>query len=343
MKLCLIATLALCQMFAGCSVFYVAKQGVYQMKLLADAEPIEQALRSPELSTETRSKLMLISEVRRYAQDKLHLKANKNYKNVNLAWKHVLYNVSASEPLAFKPYTWWFPIIGKVPYKGYFEEEDADREILRLEKESFQTLKRRVGGYSTLGYFSDPVWPAMLKMSDQSLVELIIHELTHATFYKPYQTPFNETLANFVGKIGARSFYVDKYGEQSAEVGVLDRIMHDEKVQNDFFFKLYQELDALYKSDHPDQEKLKRQKQSLEEGKENFLQLPIEASSKNIDWSRINNAFLLAYKTYNQDESVFVDLLKSTNGNFERFFKEIELHSEGANPFVALRQYLKEH
>lgn len=342
MKLRLIAILALFHLLAGCSMFYVAKQGAYQMKLLADSEPIWQALRSPKLSKNTRSKLMLIDEVRSYAQDKLHLKAKKNYKDVNLSWKHILYNVSASEALAFKPYTWWFPIIGKVPYKGFFEEKDADLEVSRLQKEGFQTLKRRVGGYSTLGYFSDPVWPAMLAMSDESLVELIIHELTHATFYMPYQTPFNETLANFVGRTGARRFFVDKFGEGSVEVKKLDSVMHDEKVENDFFFKLFQDLDTLYKSDSSEQAKIDGRRHIMEDAHKRFLQLPIDPNLRNIDWSRINNAFLLAFKTYNQDESVFVDLLIRVKGDFEHFFKELELHSQGPDPFLALRQYLKE-
>ena len=329
-------------LLAGCSFYYVAKQGVYQLKLLANAEPIEKALRSPEIAKNVRHKLMLISEVRDYCRDKLHLKVNSNYKDVNLSWNHILYNVSASEPLAFKPYIWWFPIIGNVPYKGFFDEKDADAQVLKLESEGFETLKRRVGGYSTLGYFSDPVWPTMLEMSDESLTELIIHELTHATYYIPYETPFNETLANFVGKTGAHRFFVDKFGENSEEVKNLDRSSQDEKSENDFFFSLYQELDNLYNSARSDQEKLSLKAQILGNAKKHFLQLPINPHFKNIEWSRVNNAFLLAFKTYNQDESVFVDLLKHVHGDFEAFFTELGSISQGQDPFLALRQYLKE-
>lgn len=321
---------------------YVAKQGAYQMKLLAGAEPIEKALRSPVLALKSRQKLMLIMEVRDYCHKKLHLKADRNYRDINLSWNHIIYNVSASEALAFKPYTWWFPLIGSVPYKGFFDEKDADLEQSRLDNLGYQTLKRRVGGYSTLGYFSDPVWPSMLEMSDEALVELIIHELTHATFYVPYQTPFNETLANFVGKTGTRMFYVDKFGEKSAEVAKLDKSYDDDKLQDQFFFSLYQELDAIYKSSRSDTAKMALQKEIFLKAQDGYQKIPIDPHLKNIDWSRINNAFLLVFKTYNQDESVFVDLLKRVGGDFRLFFAELSLHGEGKDPFLALGQYLKE-
>lgn len=312
------------------------------MKLLWGALPIEKALRETTLSKDARHKLSLINEVREYCKDKLSLKADKNYKDINLSWRHIIYNISASERLAFKPYTWWFPIIGNVPYKGFFEEKDADLELIRLEQLGLQTLKRRVGGYSTLGYFSDPLWPSMLELNDEALVELIIHELTHATFYLPYQTPFNETLANFVGRTGTRRFFVDKYGEQSAKIASLDRSFHDEKIQNEFFFNLYQELDGIYNSAASDEEKKTLQGASLKNAHLRYQQLPIDPSLKDMDWSRINNAYLIAFKIYNQDESVFADLFKRTQGDFGRFFNELSLHSEGADPFLAIKDFLKE-
>lgn len=338
----LVVALIIAGLNAGCSLFYVAKQGLYQMELLAGAEPIEKALRSPHLAANPRTKLILISQVRDYSQNRLKLIANKNYKDVNLSWKHIIHNVSASKPLEFKPYTWWFPIIGSVPYKGYFDKKDADAEVQRLQKLGLDTLKRRVGGYSTLGYFSDPVWPSMLEMNDEALVELIIHELAHATVYVPNQTPFNETFANFVGKTGARLFYVDKFGEHSPEVKKLDKYYHDEVIYNKFFSELYAELDIIYKKEISDDEKKTAQKAALKEAQMNYQLLPISEEFKRIDWSRVNNAYLLAFKTYNHDETVFADLYQLLNKNFGRFLEQVKNYSSGPEPYVSLRRHINQ-
>lgn len=338
----LLLLLLLSSINVGCSFFYVAKQGAYQLKLLAGATPIEHALRSLNLDSKQRKKLILITEIRHYCREHLKLVADKNYKDVNLSWKNIIYNVSASEKLEFKSYTWWFPVIGSVPYKGYFEEEDADIEIDRLKKLGFDTLKRRVGGYSTLGYFSDPVWPTMLEMRDEALVELIIHELAHATIYIANQTPFNETFANFVGKTGARMFYVDKFGENSEEVKNLDKYNNYEKIYNKFFSDLYADLDHMYMQNISISEKEIEKSKILHEA---FLKYKNSALYKEYpvnNWN-INNAYLLAFKAYNYDEAVFSDLFSLVNYNFENFLYFVKSISREQDPFVALRKYLNKH
>jgi predicted aminopeptidase len=336
----LVLALTLAFVNYSCSLFYVAKQGVYQMKLLAGAEPIELALRRINLPKEPRAKLILISKVREFSQKNLKLVADKNYKNVNLSWHNIIHNVSASEKLAFKPYLWWFPIIGAVPYKGYFDEKDAQAEIKRLKSLGLDTLKRRVGGYSTLGYFSDPVWPTMLEMRDEALAELIIHELAHATVYIANQTPFNETFANFVGKTGARMFYVDKFGENSEEVRRLDKFYQHEKEYNKFFSDLYVKLDNIYKKNISQDEKKSAQQKILLDAQARYELTPISKEFIIADWSRINNAYLLAFKAYNYDEAVFADLFKLVNYDFKRFLAEVAAHSQGPDPFLSLRQYI---
>ena len=326
---------------SGCSFMYVAKQGAYQLKLLAGAEPIEEALRSRNLDKKQRNKLILISQARQFGHDKLKLVMNKNYKNINLFWKHIIYNISASEQLEFKPYLWWFPIIGAVPYKGYFIEKDADEEVKRLKALGLDTHKRRVGGYSTLGYFSDPVWPTMLQMRDEALVELIIHELTHATVYIPNHTAFNETLANFVGKTGARMFYVDKYGEKSQQVARLDKFYQDEEIYNKFFTDLYAKLDVIYAKNITPEEKKEEQKLAIKQAQEDYQKLAINLEYK-INWDKVNNAYLLSFKAYNFDEKVFSDLFAQVNNNFERFFEHVANYSPGTDPFASLRKFLSQ-
>ena len=202
---------------AGCFLPYVAKQGYYQAKLLSGRQPILQVLQQDSLTPHQRQRLQLILAVKNFATNVLALSPNQNYSTINLKWRHTLYNVSASKPLLFKPYTWWFPIIGTMPYKGFFEKADAIKEKNRLLLKNLDVQIGPVAGYSSLGYFSDPVWPQMLELPLVFLVELIIHELAHATIYFKNQTDFNESFANAVGKMGTLAFLKEHFGEKSQE------------------------------------------------------------------------------------------------------------------------------
>jgi predicted aminopeptidase len=203
-------------------------------------------------------------------------------------------------------------------------------------------LKRQVGGYSTLGYFSDPIWPSMLKMRDEALVELIIHELAHSTVYISNQTSFNETFANFVGKTGARMFYVENFGENSLEVSRLDKYYQDEKNYNKFFSDLYLKLDKIYNKNISAQEKKSAQQLIFAQAKTNYKASNLNTEIPISDWSRINNAYLLAFKTYNHDEEVFADLFKHVNHDFKKFLEQVALNSQGPKPFLSLRKFLNQ-
>lgn len=331
--LCCIFTLL---MLNGCSVFYVMKQGIYQLKLLSGAEPIEVALRSRDLDQSQRKKLELILDVREFAAKKLKLTTYKNYKDINLEWHKQIHTVSASAHLKFKPYLWWFPIIGSVPYKGFFSEQDAEREEARLKARGFETQKREIHGYSTLGFFSDPVWPAMLVMSDHALIELIIHELAHSTVYIPNQTPFNETFANFVGKKGARAYVENRFGKNSAELKKLDSYNASINGYYKFFHELYGNLDELYNSELSDDDKQSRKSNLLSEAKSKYKILINNALVPMMDWSTVNNAYLLAFKSYNQDYEIFDKLLILMNRDFGKFIDEVNYYGRTCTPFVSL-------
>jgi predicted aminopeptidase len=321
----------------GCSLFYVLKQGIYQMSLLSGAEPIELALRTPDLDANKRKKLELILDVRHFAENELKLEAKKNYKDVNLSWDQRIHTISGSAALKFRPYLWWFPVVGNVPYKGFFNETDADLEKKLVEAQGFETQKREIHGYSTLGYFSDPVWPAMLLMSEQALVELIIHELAHATVYIPNQTPFNETFASFVGKHGARAYIVHRFGKNSDAVTIWDRIDQNEKRYHQFFHELYATLNNLYGQEMTDHEKRAKKAIIYAEAKKDYETLVRENKLPSIDFNNVNNAYLLSFKSYNEDFHVFDKLMSLVGGDFGKFIDEINYYGRTTTPFLSLR------
>ena len=116
--------------------------------------------------------------------------------------------VMACEPFALKPKEWKFPIIGSVPYKGFFKKERAEALKAELEKEGWDVMVRNPGGWSTLGWFTDPILSKMLMRSEGDLANLIIHEMSHATIFVKDSVEFNENLATFIGDRGAELFLI---------------------------------------------------------------------------------------------------------------------------------------
>ena len=73
------------------------------------------------------------------------------------------YVVLAAPKTELRPYTWWFLIVGSVPYKGYFSKADAEAEIERLKADGYDTNLRTSAAFSTLGWFDDPLLSHLLK------------------------------------------------------------------------------------------------------------------------------------------------------------------------------------
>jgi len=323
--------------FSSSCLSYLARQGVDQANFLLGAQPIKEVLRSKPLLPAEREKLKFIVSVRKFAEGELGLKNNRNYQNVNLDFNKKVFNVSACKPLSFTPYLWWFFIVGSVPYKGFFDEKSAKKEEESLKASGYETMSYAVSGYSTLGYFSDPVWPQMLQMDDMSLAELIIHELTHAVIYIPGQVSFNETLANFVGEEGAKRFFKEKFGSESEEFLKLKKNQTADKKFKEYFHELFLKLELLYESDLNDSEKLKQKQKILDEARSSFAKSDLGKIYKNFDWDRVNNAYLMSFKRYDDNPEVFEELLEAKNFDLKSFLQEISLYARGPDPLKAIK------
>jgi hypothetical protein len=107
----------------------------------------------------------------------------------------------------FQAYTWWFPIVGRVPYKGFFNFATPTARRSAWSRPATTPTSGPSGAFSTLGWFNDPLLNTLLRYDDVSLVGTVIHELLHNTVYIPGQVAFNESFANFVGDRGAIEFF----------------------------------------------------------------------------------------------------------------------------------------
>lgn len=327
----------------GCAVGYVLKQGYYQAKLLYGSEPIEKALIKFALSAQQKKKLQLIVDMRNFSQTKLALDPGTNYTKINVKWDQNIYNVSASKRLAFEPYVWWFPIVGTVPYKGFFDKADAVAEINRLKELQYDVMSYAVGGYSTLGYFSDPVWPKMLEKSENSLAELIIHELAHSTVYYSSQSDFNESFANFVGRQGTLAYLTEKYGALSAEYLHAKNMQEDEDRYMKFMWELFQKLDSVYQSAISDEKKLEQKQNIIKNAPVEYGKVAFATEEyRRYFPSDINNASLMSFKRYNSGQPEFHELFNLCKSNWVTFIGEMKKLKNSSDALGALQLRIKE-
>lgn len=197
-------------------VSYGISQAYGQLRIIYQARPVEAYLADPAFPDSLKQKLLLIQEIRRFAVDSLGISDSENYTTVyDQHGKPILWVVTACEPYALQNKEWKFPVLGNFSYKGFFAYEKAVKEEQPLQAQGYDTNIGEVSGWSTLGWFKDPILTSMLYRSEGQLANLIIHELTHATLYVKNNVDYNENLASFVGDQGAQLFLLHKYGKNS--------------------------------------------------------------------------------------------------------------------------------
>jgi predicted aminopeptidase len=232
---------------AGCSPFYLLRAGAEQARILARRTPIQEIVRDPATPAEVRSKLELVLQARTYAERILDLDVGKSYTTYSQVDRDtLLLLVSAAHRDRFRAVTWWFPIIGHVPYKGYFDFDAAHRTAAELERRGFDTHVRPAAAFSTLGWFNDPLLSTLLRYGDVALASTVIHELTHNSLFLPSQVAFNESFASFVGDRGAIDFFCGIDGPDGRRCVEARDQWADNLVYGAFLSGLVAELEALY-------------------------------------------------------------------------------------------------
>ena len=299
-------------------VAYGLRQGKGQLHIIWNARPVEEVLKDPSFPDSLKMKLHLIEKVRRFAIDSLGLKDTENYKTLyDQKGEEIMWVVTACEPFQFKPKEWEFPILGKVPYKGFFVKERAIALRDELDKEGWDTSIRNPGGWSTLGWFTDPILSNMLERTEGDLANLIIHEMSHATIFIKDSVDFNENLSTFIGDRGAERFLISTYGIDSKEYKLY--------MNEDVDFLKYSEhmlrgsivLDSLYKtmSESTPVEQKKQLKQDYIQKIVNELDtltLSIDQKLSGRFKERLpNNTYFMNMKRYQSKQDNFWDDLRN--------------------------------
>lgn len=193
---------------SGCSTMAYYWQSVSgHLELMNAARPLPEWLGDSQTPEKLKARLELAQRIRRFAVSELHLPDNASYQRyADLQRKAVVWNVTAAPALSLKPETWCFPVAGCVGYRGYFDEQEARAEAERLQARGLDVHVYGVPAYSTLGWMNwaggDPLLSTFVGYPEGDLARLIFHELAHQVLYVQDDTPFNESFATAVERLG---------------------------------------------------------------------------------------------------------------------------------------------
>ena len=290
-------------LFSG-SNCYLIKQASFILYYNNKAVNTEKIVKDTATDLQTKKFLNLVNEIRQYAVDSVGLKRNSNYtRYVKTDRNYLVDVVSACDPVSFEKYQWRFPFFGSVPYKGFFEKKDAENESRKLSAKGLDINIDEVDAFSTLGFFSDPLYSFMSSYSAFGLASLIIHEQTHATIFIKNQISFNEQTATFVGNQGAIDFVKQKFGEDSEIFKNILISQLDHKTYLNSLRALVNDLKNVYDSKAlTKNEKLDEKEKIIKLYKDNintnYNSLFKTQRFRGIEKAKINNAFLSARMTY---------------------------------------------
>lgn len=330
---------------AGCSPIYVLRAAYEEGKILWRREPIVDLIQDAQTAHDTQEKLRLVLAVRDYARDRLKFNVGGSYSSYSYVDRPDLtYIVVAAPKTELKPYTWWFLIVGSVPYKGFFEKEDALAEIEKLQAEGYDTYLRTSAAFSTLGWFDDPLLSHLLKYDKVVLSSIVFHELFHNTLYVKGAGAFNESAANFFGHRAAIDFFRHRSGAGSADYLRAVKLWDEEKEFGAFIAEVAATLGELYGRDIPDADKLRLREEVFERSKAEWSRRvadrpdhPFLAFSQ----QPLNNAILMHYIVYLQDLDLFESLYDASGKDLRRTLQSLEsATATGDEPFAAVRAWL---
>jgi len=325
--------LAMGASLAGC---YYAHLAMGQRRLMRARRPIETVLADPATPAEIRERLLLVLEVREFALE-LGLDVGEQY-TTYAAWPgdRVVTTVVATRPGSVTPAGFYFPLLGRLPYKGFFDSERADAESAELRAEGLNVCEVGVRAYSTLGWMDDPITEPMLREAPGPLVEVVLHELVHATVYLEDHADFNESIASFIGEEGSVLFYEERGQPELAHRRRLE--IEDARRTSAALLHFRDEVSALYASQAAgaSRDEIRRDLEARARTRIRALPLVTRDPDELADALRMNDACLALVGTYADDLEHYEALYARLDGDLRALIARLVRVRHASDPLEAL-------
>lgn len=286
---------------SGC---YLVSQGWSQGRLLFTSEPVSEVMNSDQVDDAVRTQLRITQGILSFAEENGLDVGNSYTEFIDVDRRFVSFLVQAAYPDRLESVKWWFPIVGEVPYIGYYDEVEQKEEVAYLKSLGYDVYAGYAAAFSALGYIDDPIFSSMLRRDKASLAHLFFHELTHRTIWLPGSVKFNENLAEFVGE-----YLTERYLINDKKLYNTYQLRRSDNEQYRAWLKsLRQDLKKLYsnknlnRDDKLEQKKLlfaKYTKEKLPSFKTKYFSFVSRR-----EW---NNAMVLGASLYSPDTKKFED------------------------------------
>lgn len=311
----------------ACNTAGFYRQAIFgQMRILRGRVPVSALLESSDVDEALRQRLIISQEILEFAESDLQLAAEARYRTyVALDRSRVVWNLFAAPELSFDAKRWCYPVVGCTPYRGYFVEADAHQLAEQLNADGLDTYVGGVAAYSTLGWFRDPLLSSFIFWPDANLAELLIHELAHSRIWVKDDAPFNESFASFVASEGVRAWL--ETPEKSTERARYSAAQDDWYRMVGLLDSLMARLQTLYSSRISAAEKREQKERIIERVRACYAERRPSLGDGRFDkvMEQLNNAYLVSLRTYDDGVPAFARLFAMAHGDWERFYREVEI------------------
>jgi predicted aminopeptidase len=321
-----IAGILLVSMLAsGCSTIgYYAQAAAGQARILLARQSVDRLIADPATSSDLRGRLRTATAILAFAETVMGLPVHGRFSTyVATGREAVVFNVVAAKEFSLDPVTWCYPVVGCVPYRGYFRQERAAAHAAALRGEGFDVDVGAVPSYSTLGWFSDPLLDTFIDWPEGHLANLLIHELTHGRVWVKGDAVFNESLASFTGDAGARAWLADRprqlagyHGAEAADAAFAASLG-----------QLRTELLGVYRQSTAPAAKRLARAAAYDRYRARYRKNRHELGQgryDNVVETRLNNAYLASRKTYDRHVPAFAALFAAHGGEWPAFFTAVD-------------------